>query len=90
MGDNVGKDVVVVSHPKVRQAEQEEVENNAEAVEGYQGDEDLSEHWFQVHVPPVQNGDCKQISCIIIFINYCIKHYKIVIIDVLAKNSHTN
>jgi hypothetical protein len=41
----------------VGQTEEQEVEDDAEDVEGDQRDQDLPEHWLQVHVAAVQYHD---------------------------------
>ncbi len=65
-GQNVGYDVGEdESHEvvgEVRHGEEQEVEDDAEDVEGDQRDQDLPEHRFQVHVATVQDDDGQKIS----------------------------
>lgn len=46
----------------MRHGEEQEVEDDAEDVEGDQRDQDLPEHRFQVHVATVQDDDGQKIS----------------------------
>ena len=46
----------------MRQTEDQEVEDDAEDVEGDKGDEDLSEHRLEVHVSSVQDHDRQEVA----------------------------